>query len=123
MLLCFLLPLVAVFFVAPALSAGRGWPAFGATFVLQLIFLAAMLAVGWKDLDFSVAGTAEYVVWFSVLFLALPTAMGGLVLWARAKEEADDSSRCRKCGYDLRESPRRCPECGAERYPNPDRFE
>ena len=40
-----------------------------------------------------------------------------VVRWQRARERAVDVRVCRKCGYDLRATPERCPECGTEVAP------
>jgi hypothetical protein len=51
--------------------------------------------------------------WFAVLATgALPGGRLALAIRAR-RRVAQDTSRCRKCGYDLRATPDRCPECGA----------
>jgi hypothetical protein len=49
--------------------------------------------------------------WFLVVATAVPTLLwlrGTLRHWRWARQ-----GRCRSCGYDLRSSPDRCPECGA----------
>jgi hypothetical protein len=58
-----------------------------------------------------------FPVWAPVvLFGAMPAVRG--VLWLR-KRTATRSGHCRVCGYDLRATPGRCPECGAESSVNP----
>src|SRR2546421_11729734 len=48
--------------------------------------------------------------WGWVLFFGmLPTARGILAL---RRKRVKDGDSCRTCGYDLRESKERCPECG-----------
>jgi hypothetical protein len=53
----------------------------------------------------------------SHLLLMIPTgiapALSLFSLWRRRRREI--KGRCGACGYDLRASPLRCPECGAER--------
>jgi hypothetical protein len=52
----------------------------------------------------------------ALLFLGLPTlALGRRVLGARRHAHG----LCRSCGYDLRATPDRCPECGAVPPPPP----
>jgi hypothetical protein len=52
--------------------------------------------------------------WFALMFALLPAA--GLIAIVRSQRR-DANSRCRTCGYDLRATPQRCPECGAVPQP------
>ena len=50
--------------------------------------------------------------WSLCLLFALPAAPWAAVrMWARANRR-NAEGRCRSCGYDLRATPNRCPECG-----------
>jgi 4-amino-4-deoxy-L-arabinose transferase-like glycosyltransferase len=48
--------------------------------------------------------------WFVVLIAALMPSRW-MWLWKRRRQRAS-VGRCRQCGYDLRATPNRCPECG-----------
>jgi len=48
-----------------------------------------------------------------VLFLALTTLSGCLYVKHRRREKRVTRGLCVRCGYDLRGSSERCPECGA----------
>jgi len=61
--------------------------------------------------------TAYFVpIWFIWLLAAAPLA-GWIVVRVRRRNRMRRIAMglCLSCGYDLRESPRRCPECGTER--------
>ncbi len=68
-----------------------------------------------RDVD-GVAGATYGVVaaplWAVIACLSSLPAFR-LVGWARARRRAATAGRCRRCGYDLRATPDRCPECGA----------
>jgi hypothetical protein len=49
--------------------------------------------------------------WFLVGVTAIPPALWTARAWKRRRRRGD--GMCPTCGYDLRASPERCPECGA----------
>lgn len=62
--------------------------------------------------------------WWSAPFWAvcpLAVAPGLSILWSRYRlRRRRSSGLCRSCGYDLRASPERCPECGESTPPQND---
>lgn len=63
----------------------------------------------------SVVDTVIVRVWLPLiaLLLALPAAaQGGMLIRQRRLARLTAASRCPTCGYDLRATPDRCPECG-----------
>lgn len=75
----------------------------------------ACIRIDEKELKDDLPGLSRAVLigwphWF--LFVAaaiLPT----VELWRRLRRRHLQPGLCKKCGYDLRGTPRRCPECGA----------
>ena len=50
--------------------------------------------------------------------LVLSLVPPGVVLWlARRRRVREQTGRCARCGYDLRATPGRCPECGEAQVP------
>lgn len=54
--------------------------------------------------------------WLIVPLLMIPGLLGWR--WTRARRSRMRANRCISCGYDLRGSPGRCPECGRTVSPN-----
>jgi hypothetical protein len=88
--------------------------------------LAALSAI----LLFGIAGIYVYVAYrlhsidgsvhWSFPALIIACVIGGLAVLRLAYRRRENDMRkaqglCLKCGYDLRATPGRCPECGAER--------
>jgi hypothetical protein len=84
--------------------------------ILNLRYDYRCRPVGWYFFHHEVKGPVAEWLWHNELYLffALPMPF---VLWliARAVCKASRAKGlCRECGYDLRATPDRCPECGTE---------
>jgi hypothetical protein len=56
--------------------------------------------------------------WFALVILAIPTAaLLRITLTTRRRDRRIREGRCAACGYDLRATPDRCPECGGAASP------
>ena len=61
------------------------------------------------------AGVAVPWWYLALLACATPAQMLAKALWRqRRSERRRRSGRCLACGYDLRATPERCPECGSD---------
>jgi hypothetical protein len=50
--------------------------------------------------------------WPAAILAFFPSAAAGVYEWSIRKRANRRSGRCPACGYDLRATPERCPECG-----------
>lgn len=59
--------------------------------------------------------TVKLPYWFVVICLGVTPTVRGLRFWrSRRRRKRGKLGLCPTCGYDLRASPQRCPECGGE---------
>jgi hypothetical protein len=60
-------------------------------------------------------GSSWFVVvpyWVLVVLFSIWPAIWGVMGWKRRRRFS--AGRCQNCGYDVRASPKKCPECGSE---------
>jgi hypothetical protein len=81
--------------------------------VLYLIFGLIALTV---DLLVTLRGKPDEIWFLSWVVIFAAALCWNVIARARAQKQLNRlmEGKCHKCGYDLRASPDRCPECGAE---------
>ena len=87
----------------------------GALATLAAIFVTAGPTVGlasWLEYHYAI----RFGFWELLLTLPAPLFVGGLAMFGCSREmlhrERRKNGLCVRCGYDLRASAERCPECG-----------
>jgi hypothetical protein len=96
------------------LVEGRRWDARPEE---SIVYADGRLANGWGFGHGSQRSAGGRWIWIvfplwlpTILFATLPLARGALFIRRRRRVR---EGHCRKCGYDLRATPDRCPECGS----------
>jgi hypothetical protein len=77
-------------------------------------YLLSLGLIGWVLIDWSRRELRPWLLWLAILVQYPGHALFWFWEWQeRRKKRRAERGLCRQCGYDLRESPGRCPECGA----------
>jgi hypothetical protein len=110
--------------VMPMISAGRGKRALVATAVIEFVVLLLVWVFSWSYISdaFTHMATDGLLLLPFVGLLLFPLGMGLLIMYLKSVEEKPREIHCRVCGYDLRASPVRCPECGTLVHQDAERF-
>ena len=85
----------------------RSWGFPGLRFESRPLFTFAFPAVGERR-----AGPRIEMLQLSYAWPVSMSAVGALLAFGWSRRKAPQVGACRVCGYDLRATPHRCPECG-----------
>jgi hypothetical protein len=102
---------------ATSLEVFGGAPSFDWQVFYGRIVVARLEFLGFRWLTGNLA--PGYSMWSVRIPLWFPASVFALLpaLWLAKRLRRPDNGRCPRCGYDLRATPDRCPECGTIRAP------
>jgi len=95
------------------------WPSSGPMWNRQRTRGTGVVYVGRNAYNFTLLVKSSSVPWWMLIALAL-IAPALRAAWWRIRRRRVGAGRCAVCGYDLRATPLRCPECGAASSTSPE---